>query len=124
MEEQKITIGAVCALFGLFGFSTYPVAMELSVECSYPVGEATSAGLVFISGYRSSYTIYYIKYIKVLTLAFLLNGCFIRQVQSIVYTVLLQALTTKLTDSSLSVCDAGDDANLSWMGEWCTIILH
>ncbi|XP_060771110.1 solute carrier family 49 member A3 [Neoarius graeffei] len=87
VEEQKVITGAVCALFGLFGFATYPVAMELSVECSYPVGEATSAGLVFISG----------------------------QVQSIVYTVLLQALTTKLTDSPRSVCAAGDDANLSWM---------
>ncbi|MCI4381654.1 hypothetical protein PGIGA_G00254490 [Pangasianodon gigas] len=87
LGEQKVIIGAVSALFGLFGFATYPVAMELSVECSYPVGEATSAGLVFISG----------------------------QVQSIVYTELLQALTTKLTDSPLSVCAAGDDANLSWM---------
>ncbi|XP_053347222.1 solute carrier family 49 member A3 [Clarias gariepinus] len=87
LGEQKVIIGAVCALFGLFGFATYPVAMELSVECSYPVGEATSAGLVFISG----------------------------QVQSIVYTILLQALTTKLIDSPLSVCAAGDDASLSWM---------
>ncbi|XP_060742363.1 solute carrier family 49 member A3 [Tachysurus vachellii] len=87
LREQKIVIGLVCAFFGLFGFATYPVAMELSVECSYPVGEATSAGLVFISG----------------------------QIQSIVYTVLLQALTTKLTHSSLSVCAAGDDASLSWM---------
>lgn len=76
MEEQKIAIGVVCALFGLFGFSTYPVAMELSVECSYPVGEATSAGLVFISGYRSSYIMYQIKYIKVLIHAFLLNDLF------------------------------------------------
>lgn len=58
LAEQKVIIGAVCALFGLFGFATYPVAMELSVECSYPVGEATSAGLVFISGYKSSYAMY------------------------------------------------------------------
>ncbi|KAF4081176.1 hypothetical protein AMELA_G00158410 [Ameiurus melas] len=87
LEEQKVIIGAVCALFGLFGFASYPVAMELSVECSYPVGEATSAGLVFISG----------------------------QIQSIVYTMLLPALTTKLTHSPRSVCAAGDDANLSWM---------
>lgn len=87
LEEQKVIIGAVFALFGLFGFASYPVAMELSVECSYPVGEATSAGLVFISG----------------------------QIQSIVYTMLLPALTTKLAHSPLSVCAAGDDANLSWM---------
>ncbi|KAK3526111.1 hypothetical protein QTP70_015968 [Hemibagrus guttatus] len=87
LREQEVVIGLVCALFGLFGFATYPVAMELSVECSYPVGEATSAGLLFISG----------------------------QVLSIVYTEVLQALTTKLTDSSLSVCAVGDDASLSWM---------
>ncbi|TSK45880.1 Major facilitator superfamily domain-containing protein 7 [Bagarius yarrelli] len=87
LGEQKVIIGAVCALFGLFGFAIYPIAMELSVECSYPVGEATSAGLVFISG----------------------------QIQSIVYTTLLTTLTTKLTDSSQSVCAAGDDANLNWM---------
>ncbi|KAF7702266.1 solute carrier family 49 member A3 [Silurus meridionalis] len=87
LAEQKVVIGVVCALFGLFGFATYPVAMELSVECSYPVGEATSAGLVFISG----------------------------QIQSIVYTALLPALTEKLTDSTLSVCAAGEDANLNWM---------
>ncbi|XP_008289945.1 solute carrier family 49 member A3 isoform X2 [Stegastes partitus] len=51
MPQQKAAVAAVCSLFGLFGFSIYPVAMELSVECSYPVGEATSAGLIFISGF-------------------------------------------------------------------------
>lgn len=51
MPGQKAAVAAVCSLFGFFGFSTYPIAMELSVECSYPVGEATSAGLIFISGY-------------------------------------------------------------------------
>ncbi|XP_062853059.1 solute carrier family 49 member A3 [Trichomycterus rosablanca] len=86
MRDQKALVGAVCALFGLFGFSIYPVAMELSVECSYPVGEATSAGLIFISG----------------------------QVQSIIFTVLLQALTQKQADSPYSTCAAGGDANLSW----------
>lgn len=51
MPQQKAAVAVVCSLFGFFGFSIYPVAMELSVECSYPVGEATSAGLIFISGY-------------------------------------------------------------------------
>ncbi|KTF81257.1 hypothetical protein cypCar_00011025 [Cyprinus carpio] len=50
LSEQKFIIGAVCAWFGLFGYSVYPVAMELGVECSYPVGEATSSGLIFVSG--------------------------------------------------------------------------
>ncbi len=51
LSEQKFSIGAVCAWFGFFGYSVYPVAMELGVECSYPVGEATSSGLIFVSGY-------------------------------------------------------------------------
>ncbi|XP_051513605.1 solute carrier family 49 member A3-like [Myxocyprinus asiaticus] len=86
LRDQKIAIGAACAWFGLFGFSVYPIAMELGVECSYPVGEATSSGLIFISG----------------------------QVQSVIYMLLLQALTKPMADSPLSVCAAGGDASLSW----------
>ncbi|XP_073343606.1 solute carrier family 49 member A3 isoform X2 [Pagrus major] len=76
MRQQKAAVAAVCSLFGFFGFSIYPVAMELSVECSYPVGEASSAGLIFISG----------------------------QVQSVLYIILLQGLTKRLADSPLSTC--------------------
>lgn len=83
LRQQKVAVAAVCSLFGFFGFSIYPVAMELSVECSYPVGEASSAGLIFISG----------------------------QVQSVLYIILLQGLTKRLTDSPLSTCG---DAVLSW----------
>ncbi|XP_058505070.1 solute carrier family 49 member A3 [Solea solea] len=83
MREQKAAVAAVCSLFGFFGFSIYPVAMELSVECSYPVGEATSAGLIFISG----------------------------QIQSVLYIIVLQALTKRLADSPLSTCG---DAVLGW----------
>ncbi|XP_047210464.1 solute carrier family 49 member A3 isoform X2 [Girardinichthys multiradiatus] len=83
MPHQKVAVAAVCSLFGFFGFSIYAVAMELSVECSYPVGEATSAGLIFVSG----------------------------QVQSVVYIILLQALTKQLTESPLATCG---DAVLSW----------
>ncbi|XP_022050539.1 solute carrier family 49 member A3 [Acanthochromis polyacanthus] len=82
MPQQKAAVAVVCALFGLFGFSIYPVAMELSVECSYPVGEATSAGLVFVSG----------------------------QVQSVLYIILLQALTKRIS-APLATCG---DAVLSW----------
>ncbi|XP_059202858.1 solute carrier family 49 member A3 [Centropristis striata] len=83
MPQQKVAVAVVCSLFGFFGFSIYPVAMELSVECSYPVGEATSAGLIFVSG----------------------------QIQSVLYIVILQALTKRLADSPLSTCGA---AVLSW----------
>ncbi|XP_060935825.1 solute carrier family 49 member A3 [Limanda limanda] len=83
MREQKVAVAVVCSIFGFFGFSIYSVAMELSVECSYPVGEATSAGLIFVSG----------------------------QVQSVLYIVILQALTKRIADSPLSTCG---DAVLSW----------
>lgn len=86
LKDMKVAIGAACSWFGLFGFSVYPVAMELGVECSYPVGEATSSGLIFISG----------------------------QIQSVIYMVLLQALTKPLADSTASVCVTGGDADLSW----------
>ncbi|XP_024116141.1 solute carrier family 49 member A3 [Oryzias melastigma] len=83
MPQQKVAVAAVCSLFGFFGFSIYPVTMELSVECSYPVGEATSAGLVFVSG----------------------------QVQSVLYIIILQALTKRVADSPQSTCG---DAAFSW----------
>ncbi|XP_026136154.1 solute carrier family 49 member A3 [Carassius auratus] len=86
LSEQKVIIGAVCAWFGFFGYSVYPIAMELGVECSYPVGEATSSGLIFVSG----------------------------QIQAALYLLLLQALAKPMVDSPLSVCAAGADANLSW----------
>uniref|UniRef100_A0A8C2ZW06 Solute carrier family 49 member 3 n=1 Tax=Cyclopterus lumpus TaxID=8103 RepID=A0A8C2ZW06_CYCLU len=76
LQHQRTAVAVVCSLFGFFGFSIYPVAMELSVECSYPVGEATSAGLLFVSG----------------------------QIQSVLYIVLLQSLTIRLADSPLSTC--------------------
>ncbi|XP_077588503.1 solute carrier family 49 member A3 [Stigmatopora nigra] len=76
MQRQNVAVAAACSLFGFFGFSIYPVAMELSLECSYPVGEASSAGLIFISG----------------------------QIFSIGYTSLLQFLATPLADSPRSTC--------------------
>ncbi|XP_018615042.1 solute carrier family 49 member A3 isoform X1 [Scleropages formosus] len=81
MQDQRVAVATVCSLLGFFGFAVYPIAMELSVECSYPVGEASSSGLIFVSG----------------------------QVQSIIYTMVLQALTQELADSPFSTCEA-----LSW----------
>ncbi|KAM6923523.1 solute carrier family 49 member A3 [Xenentodon cancila] len=107
MPQQKVAVAAVCSLFGFFGFSIYPVAMELSVECSYPVGEATSAGLVFVSGYFSLFSLHSAQHVEV-------SGNSLRalnQVQSVVYIVLLQALTKQLADSPQSTCG---DAVWSW----------
>ncbi|XP_056142611.1 solute carrier family 49 member A3 [Lampris incognitus] len=80
MRGQKAAVAVVCSLFGFFGFSIYPIAMELSVECSYPVGEATSAGLIFISG----------------------------QIQSVLYIILVQTLTKPITDVPFSTCSTAD----------------
>lgn len=52
LQQQPVAVATVCSLLGLFGNSGYPVAMELCVECSYPVGEATSTGLIILSGYE------------------------------------------------------------------------
>uniref|UniRef100_A0A8C7IJL5 Solute carrier family 49 member 3 n=1 Tax=Oncorhynchus kisutch TaxID=8019 RepID=A0A8C7IJL5_ONCKI len=119
MRNQRIALAVVCSLFGFFGFSIYPVAMELSVECSYPVGEATSAGLIFISGYclilvhtRTTHTedqdCKYRLMLKSMCLFFPP-----RQIQSVIYILLLQGLTKPMADSPFSTCSAGD-ASLSW----------
>ncbi|EDV19708.1 uncharacterized protein TRIADDRAFT_32990 [Trichoplax adhaerens] len=43
------TILCIC-LFGAFAFGLLPVGLELAVECTYPVAEATSSGLLWMSG--------------------------------------------------------------------------
>lgn len=37
-------------LFGFFGFGLYPICLELGVEVTYPVAEATSSAFIIISG--------------------------------------------------------------------------
>ncbi|KAK2572381.1 Solute carrier family 49 member A3 [Acropora cervicornis] len=39
-----------CGLFGFFAFALMPVCLEVGVECTYPVAEATSAGLQWMAG--------------------------------------------------------------------------
>ncbi|XP_069486700.1 solute carrier family 49 member A3 isoform X2 [Ambystoma mexicanum] len=86
LPNQPALVAAVCSLFGFFGFSIYPISMELAVECSYPVGEGTSTGLVFIAG----------------------------QIQGIIFMLLLQAVTKQLADAPLSACNAELDTPLDW----------
>jgi FLVCR family MFS transporter 7 len=50
LQGQTLALAAICSLLGLFGFSVAPVAMELAIECSFPVGEGAAAGLVFVLG--------------------------------------------------------------------------
>lgn len=39
-----------CILFGIFGLAGYPVGLELSAECTFPVEQTTSSGLIVLSG--------------------------------------------------------------------------
>ena len=50
LQGQTVVLAAVCSLLGFFGFAVAPVAMELAVECSFPVGEGAAAGLDFVLG--------------------------------------------------------------------------
>lgn len=50
LQGQTIALAAICSLLGFFGFSVAPVAMELAVECTFPVGEGAATGLVFVLG--------------------------------------------------------------------------
>jgi len=65
------TVGA----FGFFGFGLYPICLEMGVEITYPVAEATSTAFIIISG----------------------------QIQGIVYLIAMQALAIDFT-SPYSVC--------------------
>ena len=48
--DQELLVILSVSLFGLFGFSLYPICLELAVECTYPVAEATSSGFLIMSG--------------------------------------------------------------------------
>ncbi|XP_036982768.2 solute carrier family 49 member A3 [Artibeus jamaicensis] len=85
LRGQTIALAAICSLFGLFGFSVAPVAMELAVECSFPVGEGAAAGLVFILG----------------------------QVEGALIMLLLTALTVRRAKPGFSACQ-GDQNSLDW----------
>ncbi|KAK2493845.1 hypothetical protein MC885_010855 [Smutsia gigantea] len=85
LQGQKLVLAATCSLLGLVGFSVAPVAMELAVECSFPVGEGAAAGLVFVLG----------------------------QAEGMLIMVLLTALPVRRAQPSVSTCRDGQDP-LDW----------
>ncbi|XP_060565003.1 solute carrier family 49 member A3-like [Ruditapes philippinarum] len=74
LRDQEVLVALSTALFGGFGFAIYPICMELAVEVTYPVAEATSAGLMVISG----------------------------QVQGIIYILLMQFIAQDLSQEELN----------------------
>ncbi|XP_053778765.1 solute carrier family 49 member A3 isoform X2 [Desmodus rotundus] len=85
LRGQTIALATICSLLGFFGFSVAPVAMELAVECSFPVGEGAAAGLVFVLG----------------------------QVEGMLIMLLLTALTVRRVKPGFSAC-RGDQDSLDW----------
>eukprot|EP00058_Branchiostoma_floridae_P023403 XP_002608893.1 hypothetical protein BRAFLDRAFT_85549 [Branchiostoma floridae] len=49
-RSQQPGIATLCGIFGFFGFALYPISTELAIEVTYPVAEATSSGLLIVSG--------------------------------------------------------------------------
>nr|XP_045737644.1 solute carrier family 49 member A3 isoform X2 [Mirounga angustirostris] len=86
LQGQTFALAALCSLLGFFGFSVAPIAMELAVECSFPVGEGAAAGLVIVLG----------------------------QAEGVLVMVLLTGLTTRRAEPSVSTCQDGQGP-LDWM---------
>ncbi|XP_055467718.1 solute carrier family 49 member A3 [Psammomys obesus] len=85
LQRQTFALAAICSLLGLFGFSVAPVVMELAVECTFPVGEGASAGLIFVLG----------------------------QAEGVLIMLLLTGLTVRRTGPSFSTCRQSEDP-LDW----------
>lgn len=49
--QLEVVLALLCATSGVFGLALYPVCLELSVECSFPVGEGTATGFLVLSGF-------------------------------------------------------------------------
>jgi len=47
MADEGVLIAFSISLFGFFGLPLIPACMELGVEITYPVSEATSSGLLW-----------------------------------------------------------------------------
>ena len=48
--SDSVAIVVVMSLLGFVGFTLYPVCFELGVECTYPVPESVSSGIIVITG--------------------------------------------------------------------------
>uniref|UniRef100_A0A8C9LQ58 Solute carrier family 49 member 3 n=1 Tax=Piliocolobus tephrosceles TaxID=591936 RepID=A0A8C9LQ58_9PRIM len=85
VRGQIFALATTCSLLGLFGFSVTPVAMELAVECSFPVGEGAAVGLIFVLGHA----------------------------EGILIMLAMMALTVQCSERSFATCQQGEDP-LDW----------
>lgn len=49
VPDQGIAIGFCCALMGIFSLGIYPMALELIVECTFPIDQAIGTAFIFLS---------------------------------------------------------------------------
>jgi hypothetical protein len=42
-----------CAFMGIFALGVYPLALELIVECTYPVDQAIGTAFIFLSRFAN-----------------------------------------------------------------------
>ncbi|CAD5228752.1 unnamed protein product [Bursaphelenchus okinawaensis] len=68
-----------CFFFGILGLAIYPVGLEMSAECTFPVTETTSTGLIVLTG----------------------------QVMSIIFVALVSTINKPISDAKkkVQVCD-------------------
>ncbi|XP_063150938.1 solute carrier family 49 member A3 [Candoia aspera] len=86
MRNQTYAVAIGSSLLGLFGFSVYPIAMELNVECSYPVGEGMSSGIIFV----------------------------ISQILAVLFILLFQSLAVEKKDAPFSTCAPSLGPPMDW----------
>ena len=48
-SDQTAAIIISCIVTGAFAAGAYPIALELVVECTYPIDQATSTSFIFLS---------------------------------------------------------------------------
>uniref|UniRef100_A0A1I7WSR5 MFS domain-containing protein n=1 Tax=Heterorhabditis bacteriophora TaxID=37862 RepID=A0A1I7WSR5_HETBA len=94
-------LAITCVLFGILGLATYPVGLELSAECTFPVSEATSTGLIVLSGQVD------IKHLK--------NNKFVIHIQSVIYVLLLKQFSRPLQPDRMyiQVCSLNNEDKMN-----------
>ncbi|XP_070541231.1 solute carrier family 49 member A3-like [Ptychodera flava] len=82
ISDKKVSVAVGSAITGFFLCGSYPIVLELAVEATYPIAQATSTGLILISGH----------------------------IQGIAYTFAMQALGRPLPDHLVDVqqCNKGN----------------
>ncbi|EYC35710.1 hypothetical protein Y032_0995g3339 [Ancylostoma ceylanicum] len=93
-EGMEGWVVASIFLFGAFGFAIYPIGLEMGVEATFPVAEATSTGLIIMIG----------------------------QIQGVVYVILTNVFVGKPDPHQLAIQTCVDkNSNLKTVVTWSAV---